>query len=94
MPIIDGVILGRGTMEGAERSLQEAMRKHGAAAVRAYQRAMSLNLETDAYARNIILEMMHDADPGQFLMDVFGDDHNPDMPHDAELLRAIRIGRV
>lgn len=91
MPItMDGVILGRGTMEGAERSLQHAMRTHGPKAVRAYERAMSLDLENDAFARKIICDMMQSDDPGKFMMEVFGDERPADMPFDLELLREMR----
>lgn len=93
MPItMDGVILGRGTMEGAERSLQFAARKHGPAFERAYRRAMALDLENDAFARKIICDMMKAEDPGQFLMEVFGDERPEGMPFDAELQQYLTRG--
>ncbi len=95
MPItMDGVILGKGVMEGAERSLQAAMQKHGVAARRAYMRAMSLDLENDAFARKIICDMMRDDDPGKFLMEVFGDERLDTMPFDADVYREITKGRA
>lgn len=94
MPItMDGVILGRGTMEGAERSLQHAMRVHGQKAVRAYERAMSLDLENDPFARKIICDMMQAEDPGQFMMEVFGDERPAGMPFDAELHQFLKRDR-
>jgi len=90
MPIIDGIILGRGTMEGAERSLQAAARKHGEAFRRAYARAMALDLENDHFARKIITDMMRDQDPGRFLMEVFGDDRMASMPFDADVAKAMK----
>ena len=85
MPILDGVIIGRGTMEGAERSLQAAARKHGPAFWRAFERAFSMDFDTDPVARKIIVDMMRSDDAGQFLMEVFGDERPAGMPHDPEL---------
>ena len=95
MPItMDGVSLGRGTMEGAERSLQAAARKHGPAFEAAYRRAMALDLENDAFARKIITDMMRDEDPGRFLMEVFGDERSASMPFDEDVYRAMKNGKA
>jgi hypothetical protein len=91
MPILNGHVLGRGMMEGAERALQAAARRYGQAFWNAYSRAMSLDM-TDPVNRKIISDMMRSDDAGKFLMEVFADEVPGDMPHDAELAAALRKG--
>lgn len=72
MPIVDGVILATSQKSGAERSFQAAAKKYGQAFWKAYARAHCVDY-TDPQMRRIFHDMMRDDDPGEFLMNVFGE---------------------
>lgn len=65
-------MIGRGEMASAERSFEAAARAHGAGFDRAFRRVTALDRD-DPMARKVVSEMVRAANPGEFLMRVFGD---------------------